>query len=38
MVAEVSSEVKIIIPRYLPFGKSAIQTSGNLVVKAILNS
>lgn len=37
MFAEVYADVKIIIPRFLPFGKPAIQSSGNLAINTILN-
>ena len=37
MWAEVFADVKIIIPRFLPFGKQAIQSSGNLAINTILN-
>ena len=37
MVAEVDAEVKIIIPIFLPFGKPAVEASGNLAVNTILD-
>lgn len=33
---EVYADVKIIIPRFLPFGKPAVQRSGNLAINTIL--
>ena len=36
MVAEVHADVKIIVPKYLPLGKPAVQSSGNLAISTIL--